>query len=383
MKEESVYTLGHNQDPGQANVLLGSQASNHSEILESILRRAVAGQDLAWDDLAYLLNLSDADSLEQLFAAAREVRQRHFGTGVFLYGFVYYSTYCQNDCSFCNFRRTNRDMERYRKSLEEIIETAVGLAQSGVHLIDLTMGEDPFFLSEDGERLVEIVQLVREKTGLPTMISPGVVSRQATRALADAGADWYALYQETYSLSLYSQLRTAQDFQRRVDAKQYARDCGMLIEEGILTGLGEGVEAIIASFEAMRRMDADQVRVMTYIPSAVTIYRAPESLDFSRELKIIAILRLLFPDRLIPASLDVEGLPGLASRLAAGANVVTSIIPSYAGLAGVATVQEGIDEGERTVAGIAPVLKAQGLHTASVASYQQWLQERRSQMVLA
>lgn len=47
-------------------------------------------------------------------------------------------------------------------------------------------------------------------------------------------------------------------------------------------------------------------------------------------------MRLLFPDKLIPASLDVDGISGLELRLMAGANVVTSIIPPNEGLAGVA-----------------------------------------------
>ena len=65
---------------------------------------------------------------------------------------------------------------------------------------------------------------------------------------------------------------------------------------------------------------------------------APDSL---RELLIIAMLRLAFPDRLIPASLDIEGLEGLQLRLDAGANVVTSLIVPGAGLTGVASLTRG------------------------------------------
>ena len=76
------------------------------------------------------------------------MRCREFGDGIFLYGFVYFSTYCRNDCNFCYYRSSNQLPERYRKSREEIIRTAVDLKESGVHLIDLTMGEDDYYLKD-------------------------------------------------------------------------------------------------------------------------------------------------------------------------------------------------------------------------------------------
>ena len=76
---------------------------------------------------------------------------------------------------------------------------------------------------------------------------------------------------------------------------------------------------------------------------------------------------------LIPASLDVEGLQGLKSRLDAGANVVTSLIPPDAGLAGVAQSEKDIGDGARTVQGIQPVLARCGLRAASPKQYAQWL----------
>ena len=61
---------------------------------------------------------------EAIFQTARNLRQQHFGKKVFLYGFLYISTYCRNDCSFCFFRKSNRASQRYRKDEEEIV-TAV------------------------------------------------------------------------------------------------------------------------------------------------------------------------------------------------------------------------------------------------------------------
>ena len=97
-----------------------------------------------------------------------------------------------------------------------------------------------------------------------------------------------------------------------------------------------------------------------------------------RELLIIAVLRLVFPDRLIPATLDVAGLAGLQSRLEAGANVVTSLVPPGFGLAGVAQRSLDIAEAKRTASSIVPELEKFGLRAASSEEYIEWIGNRRS-----
>ncbi len=113
--------------------------------LAPILERALAGEPLAGAEVATLLATHEPAAAAELFAAASEVRRRHFGDAVFLYGFVYFSTFCRNDCTFCLYRASNPNGPRYRKSLDEVVAVSVGLAESGVHLIDLTMGEDPLY----------------------------------------------------------------------------------------------------------------------------------------------------------------------------------------------------------------------------------------------
>ena len=74
---------------------------------------------------------------------------------------------------------------------DEIASAARQLAASGVHLIDLTLGEDPeFFRTDDAgiSRLEHLVRRVSQETGLPVMISPGVVSGESLGKLSEAGA---------------------------------------------------------------------------------------------------------------------------------------------------------------------------------------------------
>lgn len=351
----------------------------NSSKLQPILDKALNREVLDDKDILRLLEISEPGEFEALFQTARALRESSFGREIFLYGFIYLSTYCRNDCCFCYYRRSNTESLRYRKTLEDILAATKELAESGVHLIDLTMGEDPEYLdagSNGLDRLALIVQRVKEASDLPVMISPGVVPEKGLQKLVEAGADWYACYQETHSRALFHKLRIHQNYEERYQAKVQAHALGLLIEEGLLCGIGEQHTDLVESFKAMQDLDADQIRVMNFIPQQGTPLQGRSGKGTDREPHLIAVMRLLFPEKLIPASLDVDGLSGLSKRLAAGANVVTSIIPPGKGLAGVAQSRLDIDDSRRTPAGVKPVLEQNGLQIASLQSYQAWIKQQ-------
>ncbi|WP_319403635.1 methylornithine synthase PylB [uncultured Anaeromusa sp.] len=350
------------------------------EMLKTILVKALRKASLSKHEIAYLLQRRLPEEKELLYQAARMARQEVFGQKVFLYGFVYFSTFCRNDCAFCLYRKSQKQCLRYRKSDDEVVRIAQALAQSGVHLIDLTMGEDPHYVSSGRaghKALVQLVRRVKTEAGLPVMISPGLVPKDVLLELKKAGADWYACYQETHNRELFGKLRLEQDYDARWEAKVFAKAAGLLVEEGLLTGVGDTSLDAVQSLSEMKRLGADQVRTMTFVPQKGTPLEALSTPDREVELNLIAVMRLLFRASLIPASLDVEGIEGLRARLQAGANVVTSIIPPEAGLAGVSQETLDIEEGYRTVQGVAPVLASCGLTAATAAEYQAWLQQRQ------
>jgi len=347
--------------------------------LDGILEKADQEILLEKEDLMFLLGLSEEEKLSKVFETARLLRTRYFQDRVFIYGFVYFSTYCRNECAFCLYRKSNDSLVRYRKTDLEIMETALSLVESGVHLLDLTMGEDPFYFDdrESGfEHLIRTVELIKKSTDIPIMISAGVVPEEILKEFKASGVNWYATYQETHNKDLYRKLRLGQSYDERMERKKIARSMGFLIEEGLLTGVGDTDEDLVNSLEAMRELGADQLRVMSFIPQKNTPMQDFPIVSHLRELQIIAVMRLVFPDRLIPASLDVDGLNGLADRLNAGANVVTSIIPPQSGLAGVSNHSLDIEDGNRTISKIIPVLKECGLVPASQDEYAAWIRQR-------
>jgi methylornithine synthase len=265
-----------------------------------------------------------------------------------------------------------------------VIDIACGLADSGVHLVDLTLGEDPL-IHDTGEYslLFNLIDRIKKTTGLPVMISSGVVPDDTLQEFGALKTDWYALYQETHNPELFKKLRIGQSFEERSAKRAFAGLSGILVEDGILLGVGETVYDRADSILAMQRNNASQARVMSFVPQPQTPLASRPGPSRMIEYLCIAVMRLTMPDRLIPASLDVDGIKGLKRRLEAGANVVTSIIPPRNMLAGVSQSSLDIEQGLRTVSEVKKILADIGLHAGRAEDYATWITARKKTILAA
>ncbi|MDR1955115.1 MAG: methylornithine synthase PylB [Candidatus Methanoplasma sp.] len=343
------------------------------EIIEKTKKNA----GISKEDIAELLSVKGED-VSLLFSAASSVRDRVFGKKVFIYGFVYFSTYCRNNCAFCYYRRTNH-LPRYRKTEDEVLALSASLKDAGINLVDLTMGEDPVMCANDYDELLRIVRRVRDEVGISIMASPGAVPEASFKRFTDAGADWFACYQETYNRELFSKLRLEQDFDNRLNQKIWAKNAGLLTEDGIMVGLGETLADRADSIIRMGSLGCQQIRAMTFVPQKGTPMENMRPTEPIDELISIAVMRLLFPNKLIPASLDVEGIAGLKTRLDAGANVITSIVPPHEDLAGVAQHELDIDNGRRSVEHVLHLLDEMGRKVATNTEYESLLKRLKAE----
>lgn len=343
-----------------------------------IADRLADGGDATDEELAAILT-SDGDDRESVFAAARRVRDRGFEKRTFLYGFVYFSTYCRNECSFCYYRKSNQ-AERYRKTKDEIVELVSDIKRAGLNLADLTMGEDPYMICNGYEKFIDMVETIRDTVGIPMMASPGAVPKEYFPSLRDAGADIVACYQETYNRGLFADRRLGQDFDFRRNQKVWAMENGMLAEDGMMVGIGETVEDRVQAIREMVSIGADQIRAMSFVPQAGTPMEGAGTVDSVNELLCLATMRLLKHDALIPATLDVEGIAGMRARLDAGANVVTSIISPTSHLAGVAQSSMDIEDGHRCADYVMSMLRSIGREPATMADLRSEFDRRKARL---
>ena len=60
------------------------------------------------EEILEYLSTTDRDKLNKLFESARNIRTEMQGDKIFAYGFVYFTTYCRNNCNFCYYRNSNK-----------------------------------------------------------------------------------------------------------------------------------------------------------------------------------------------------------------------------------------------------------------------------------
>ena len=339
--------------------------------LEDYAEQIISGSEISDENIRAMLQISDPDEIDKLHYVARHIRDNFFGNKVFMYSFVYFSTHCKNNCAFCYYNREN-DIDRYRLTLEDIKKICQVLKAEEIHMVDLTMGEDPYF-HNNPERLVELVRTVKEEVGKPIMVSPGVVDNETLMLLKENGADFLALYQETYDKELFGKLRVEQSFEERINSRNHAKRIGYCVEDGILTAVEPDIESTLISLRGLGTSNPDMVRVMTFLPQKGTPLEGKDVEGSEAELKIISILRLMYPNLLIPASLDLEGIDGMVHRLNSGANVVTSIISSNSTIEGVVNYDREHAERDRDVKSVIKRLKMMGMEPAEQSDFEKLL----------
>ncbi len=261
------------------------------------------------------------------------------------------------------------------------MDLARSIKAAGINLADLTMGEDPFMIRNNYENFLDIVSAIHDAVGIPVMASPGAVPKEDFPKLREAGADICACYQETYNRRLFADRRLGQDYDYRRNQKVWAMENGMLAEDGMMVGIGETVEDRVQAIREMIALGCDQVRAMTFVPQEGTPMEQSGTVDSVNELLCLAAMRLLRHDVLIPATLDVEGIAGMRTRLDAGANVVTSIIPPASHLAGVAQSSMDIEDGHRCADYVISLLKQIGREPATAADLRKEFDRRRARLV--
>ena len=89
-----------------------------------LIEKLYENQNLEDCELLQLINMISEEEREKLFYYARRVREREYGNDVYIRGLIEFTNVCKNDCYYCGIRKSNDKVERYRLTLDEILECA-------------------------------------------------------------------------------------------------------------------------------------------------------------------------------------------------------------------------------------------------------------------
>ena len=261
---------------------------------------------------------------KELFASAVDIREKAYGKDVYIRGLIEISSYCKNDCYYCGIRKSNDKAQRYRLSREEILECCVTGYDLGFRTFVLQGGEDPYFTDE---RICGIVSEIKEKfPGCAVTLSLGEKSWESYQQYFDAGADRYLLRHETAGADHYKKLHPEDLSQEhRMQCLQDLKEIGYQVGSGFMVGSPyQKTEDLISDLRFLQELQPDMIGIGPFITHQDTPFREFTSGELTLCLRMVAILRHLFPEVLLPATTALGTIHPNGSELGllAGANVV-------------------------------------------------------------
>ena len=75
--------------------------------IRSIISKSLSKKRLEPIETAKLLQVEDQDLIEEIFAAARRLKEEIYGNRIVFFAPLYIGNKCINNCVYCGFRRDN------------------------------------------------------------------------------------------------------------------------------------------------------------------------------------------------------------------------------------------------------------------------------------
>ena len=188
------------------------QHRNDREMIVSILEKARSFKGLSHREALLLLDCTDPELLQQIFALAKEIKQRFYGNRIVMFAPLYLSNYCVNSCIYCPYHIKNKTIPRKKLSQEEIRSEVIALQDMGHKRLALEAGEHP--VENPIEYILESIKTIysiKHKNGAIRRVNVNIAATTVEnyRKLKDAGIGTYILFQETYNKENYEFLHPA------------------------------------------------------------------------------------------------------------------------------------------------------------------------------
>ncbi|MEF3698021.1 [FeFe] hydrogenase H-cluster radical SAM maturase HydE [Desulfolutivibrio sp.] len=271
-----------------------------------------------------LAAVQDEAGQQNLFRQADEVRRRYCGDVAQLRGVVHFSNCCCRDDLYCGLRKSNKDIKRFRMTGDQIVETALAIAEAGLGTVVLQSGEDYGYTRE---LLCSVIRRIVDSADVAVTLSLGERPDDDLRAFRDVGASRYLMKHETMNPDLYARMRPGLRLADRLRTIETLRALGYQTGVGNVVGLpGQTDEDLAADIAFFQDFQPDMVNIGPFIPHADTPLCGAAIGDMDRMLRVFALTRIVTGNTHLAAANTVATLAPEDGQYRAfvqgGANVI-------------------------------------------------------------
>lgn len=291
--------------------------------IKNIIDKLYENNNASREELVFLLdNLTENDK-EYLVEKAHETRMRTYGNTVYMRGLIEFTNICKRNCVYCGIRRENKNADRYRLTLEDILECVEIGDRLGYKTYVLQGGEDDYFTDE---RMIEIIKAIKSKyPNNAITLSLGERSYESYKRMFDAGADRYLLRHETATKELYESLHPGASFEERRKCLKELKEIGYQVGAGFMVGLpNQTSNDLVNDLLFVKEFEPHMCGIGPFIPHKDTPLRDEKGGTVEMTTTILAIVRLLLPNVLLPSTTALGSIDpvGREKGIKAGGNVV-------------------------------------------------------------
>lgn len=291
------------------DILKANQVADRVKVKE-VLSKAREMKGLNPADVAILTGISDPEMIAELFDTANQVKETIYGKRLVLFAPLYISNLCSNECLYCAFRATNKDIVRNALSQEHIAKEVEVLINQGHKRILMVAGES--YPNKGFQYILDSIRTiysVKSEHGEVRRVNVNIapLETEEFRQLKAEGIGTYQIFQETYHRETYKKVHLGgkkRDYNWRVWSLHRAMEAGIDdVGIGVLFGLFDYRFEILAMMQHISELE-DKFGVGPHTISVPRMEPATNSdlashppfpvsdLDFR---KIVAILRLAVP----------------------------------------------------------------------------------------
>ena len=279
------------------------------ELIRGLINRARDCKGLTHREAAVLLECDQPDLQEEMFALAREIKERFYGNRIVMFAPLYLSNYCINGCVYCPYHAKNKHIARKKLTQEEIRAEVTALQDMGHKRLALETGEDPRMNPiEYVLESIETIYGIHHKNGAIRRVNVNIAATTVEnyRRLKEAGIGTYILFQETYHKENYEALHPTgpkSDYAYHTEAMDRAMEGGIDdVGIGVLFGLNTyrydfvGLLMHAEHLEAAQGVGPHTISVPSFC-DADDIEKSDFSNAVSDEIfkRIVAVIRIAVP----------------------------------------------------------------------------------------
>ncbi|MBS5885321.1 MAG: [FeFe] hydrogenase H-cluster radical SAM maturase HydE [Clostridium sp.] len=291
--------------------------------VKSIIDKLYESNNASGEELLFLLDNLNEDDKIYLVQKAHETRMKTYGDKVYMRGLIEFTNFCKKDCIYCGIRRSNKDADRYRLTMEDIMECVDIGDRLGYKTYVLQGGEDDYFTDE---RMVEIIKMIKSKyPNNAITLSLGERSYDSYKKMYEAGADRYLLRHETATKELYEKLHPGASFEERRQCLRNLKEIGYQIGAGFMVELPKQTNKdLVNDLLFVKELEPHMCGIGPFIPHKDTPLKDEKAGTVEKTTTMLALIRLLLPNVLLPSTTALGSIDptGREKGIKAGGNVV-------------------------------------------------------------